>query len=348
MKNANIIERNRVLVGDAIDCLKSLPGSSVDQVLTSPPYFRLRNYDADGQLGLEAHVDEWVESLAAISAQVQRVLVPTGTYWLNLGDSYSMHASQGAPRKSLLMAPERLALSLQQSGWLVRNKIVWAKKNPMPSNSKDRLSCTYEFVYVLAKAPSYYFDLDAIRQPHRSTITRPYRMNPRAQESWRGPNGDTATGLDVLKAEGRVGHPLGKNPGDVWTLATSNFRGAHHATFPLSLATRAIQAGCPEARCTVCRLSWRRSVIRRLGGTAVRTALAPTCGCEAEREPGLVLDPFIGSGTTAVAAEDLSREWLGIELNPTFAALANERIRAARSTRKSSSDARASPKDKAA
>ena len=164
------VPRNTVLLGDALDRLRRLPDGSVDTVLTSPPYFRLRDYAADGQLGLEAHVDQWIERLVEISAEVHRVLVPTGTYWLNLGDTYSAHQSQGAARKSLLMAPERLALRLQQSGWIIRNKIVWAKPNPMPTSIKDRLNCTYEFVYVLAKQPGYFFDLDAIRVPHRSTL----------------------------------------------------------------------------------------------------------------------------------------------------------------------------------
>lgn len=321
--------RNMVLHGDALDRLRQLPDGSVDTVLTSPPYFRLRDYAADGQLGLELHVDQWIERLVEISTEVHRVLVPTGTYWLNLGDTYSTHRSQGAGRKSLLMAPERLALRLQQSGWIIRNKIVWAKPNPIPTSIKDRLNCTYEFVYVLAKQPDYFFDLDAIRVPHRSTLTKPRARKERAAEAWRGPNGDTVVGLDVLKAEGRVGHPLGKNPGDVWQIATSAVPG-HHAVFPTRLATRAIQAGCPEARCTHCRMPWRRRVIRAVGGAALRTALAPTCDCEAPREPGLVLDPFFGSGTTAVAAEQLKRHWLGIELNPDFAALAQRRIAAAR------------------
>ena len=325
--------RNMVLLGDALDRLRQLPDSSVDTVMTSPPYFRLRDYATDGQLGLEAHVDQWIEQLVEISAEVYRVLVPTGTYWLNLGDTYSAHRSQGAGRKSLLMAPERLALRLQQSGWIIRNKIVWAKPNPMPTSIKDRLNCTYEFVYVLAKQPDYFFNLDAIRVPHRSTLTKPRALKERAAEAWRGPNGDTVVGLDVLKAEGRVGHPLGKNPGDVWQIATSAVPG-HHAVFPIRLATRAIQAGCPEARCTQCRMPWRRRVIRALGGTAMRTALAPTCDCEAPREPGLVLDPFFGSGTTAVAAEQLQRHWLGIELNADFAALAQKRIAAARQDRR--------------
>ncbi|MFI6168928.1 DNA-methyltransferase [Nocardia sp. NPDC051052] len=339
--------RNHLLVGDALERLRDFPDGSIDMALTSPPYFRLRNYDAEGQIGLESHVDSWVDSLAAVSQEIHRALVPTGTYWLNLGDTYSTHTSQGTARKGLVMAPERLALHLQRSGWLVRNKIVWAKPNPMPSNVPDRLACTYELIYVLTKQPAYFFDLDAVRVPHRSTASKGYKTQQHGNEHWRGPNGDIAGGLAVLKREGRVGHPLGKNPGDIWQLATSNFRGAHHATFPLSLATKAIQAGCPEVRCTVCRRPWRRRVIRLLGGKALRTAASATCDCDAASEPGIVLDPFIGSGTTAVAAEDLARDWSGIELNMDFAQLATERIEAARSRRQETA-ARASPVGNAA
>ncbi|GFG50177.1 site-specific DNA-methyltransferase [Mycolicibacterium agri] len=346
--------RNELLIGDALDRLRELPDDSVDMVLTSPPYFRLRNYAARGQIGLEPHVDQWVDQLADISAEIRRVLVPTGTFWLNLGDTYSTHHSQGANRKSLLMAPERLALRLQQTGWIIRNKIVWAKTNPMPTSIKDRLSCSYEPIYVFAKQPTYFFDLDAIRQPHRSALSKPSAMKQRGDESWRGPNADSERGLDALKAQGLVGHPLGKNPGDVWQLSSSNYRGAHHATYPVTLARRAIQAGCPEARCAHCLLPWRRRVIRAIGGTAVRASLAPTCDCDAPREPGLVLDPFIGSGTTAVAAEELARDWLGVELNPDFAAMARQRISDAREGREvpnkphQRDDTRAGPEERAA
>ncbi|MGJ6122349.1 site-specific DNA-methyltransferase [Mycolicibacterium sp. Y3] len=331
-QNNSAVPRGDILIGDALDRLSSLPNQSVDMVLTSPPYFRLRNYQHDEQIGLEHHVDAWVDRLTTILEEARRALVPTGTLWLNLGDTYATHPSQGAARKSLLLAPERLALRLQAAGWIVRSKLLWSKPNPTPTSVTDRLACTYEVVYILAIQPRYFFDLDAIRVPHRSRGGRPYTVR-RPKEGWRGPNSDTATGLDVLKSNGRVGHPLGKNPGDVWTIATSSFRGAHHATFPLALATRAIQAGCPEARCTRCRLPWRRRLIRSLGGIATRAALAPTCDCRAPSEPGLVLDPFIGSGTTAVAAENLNRDWLGIELNPDFAAMAQQRITQARNTR---------------
>ena len=223
--------------------------------------------------------------------------------------------SQGAPKKSLLMAPERLASALMDDGWLLRNKIVWAKTNTRPTSATDRLACAWEIIYLFVRSPRYFFDLDAIRVPHtsRAPLAKPKRpaRPKRPAETWRGLNADNTRGLDVLKAQGLVGHPLGKNPRDVWQLATSNFRGAHFATFPLSLAERMVRAGCPEQRCTSCYLPWRRTV-RRLGSTAVRGALQPRCGCDAPGEPGLVLDPFLGAGTTAIAAEQLGHDWLGV------------------------------------
>ena len=320
--------RQQIIVGDAYQELQQLPDASVDMVLTSPPYYLLRDYQVPGQLGMESHVNGWVSNLHANIRELHRVLLPTGSLWLNLGDTYATHPRQGAPRKSLLLGPERLALALVADGWLLRNKIVWAKSNPMPSSVRDRLTCTWEALYVFTKQPRYFFDLDAIRVPH--TTRHHGRLRPDFErpprEAWRGPNGDDASGLTALKARGVIGHPLGKNPGDVWTLASSNYRGAHHATFPLTLARRAIQAGSPEARCVRCRAPWRRRLIRSIGGTAVRGALGPTCGCQAVSEPALVLDPFFGAGTTAVAAEQLGRDWLGIELNLDFAGLAQRRI----------------------
>jgi DNA modification methylase len=325
--------RNQVLVGDALTELRRLPANSVDMVLTSPPYFRQRDYQVAGQLGLEAHVEQWVSSLRDVVRETARVLVPTGSFWLNLADTYSTHASQGAGRKSLVLGPERLALALLRDGWRLRNKVVWQKANPMPSSVRDRLTCAWEAVYVFTRQPAYFFDLDSVRIPHTSRFQgklKPDHVRPATREVWRGPNGDDAAGLDLMKARGIVGHPLGKNPGDVWKLASSGYRSGHHATFPVALATRAILAGCPEARCTACRLPWQRKLIRALGGTAVRGVLGPNCGCSAPSEPGLVLDPFFGAGTTAVAAERLQRDWLGIELNPDFAALAERRIQDAR------------------
>jgi len=335
--------RNQILHGDALQRLRDLPDSFADGVITSPPYFRLRDYGVEGQLGLENHVNQWVVELLAVTRELQRVLVPTGTLWINLGDSYSTHDREGAPPKSLLAAPERLLLGLIEQGWRVRNKIVWAKTNPMPTSTTDRLATTHEVIYVLARQRKYFFDLDAIRVPHTSKRGSPLRatvgVNPPGGSpppkgklgtaSYLGPNADTDTGLRSMKARGLVGHPLGKNPGDVWRIPSSSFRGAHFATYPEALVERMVKAGIPEQRCTACRQPWTRPV-RRLGATAVRLALRATCPCEAASEPGLVLDPFLGSGTTAVVAEREHRDWLGIELSAEFVHLAEKRIQSAR------------------
>jgi site-specific DNA-methyltransferase (adenine-specific) len=327
-----VIGINRVIVGDARRELPRLPSSFIDCVVTSPPYFRLRNYQHPGQIGLEDHVQLWVNELRAILWEIRRVLVPTGTLWLNLGDKYS-RGDEGAPRKSLLLGPERLALALLADGWILRNKVVWAKRNPLPNPAKDRLSATHEFIYLLVKQPDHFFDLDAIRLPHTSrkrpdddptpvwSVPRAWRIKDSANE-----------GLDRLKIEGLAGHPLGKNPGDVWSVGTGSFHGAHFAVFPPTVIERPIKAGCPERRCRRCRRPWKRPTLRRLGRLAVRGELAPTCDCDADSEPGLVLDPFIGSGTTGVEAEREGRNWFGIEINPQFARLAEKRIAAARET----------------
>ncbi|MHB8339799.1 MAG: DNA-methyltransferase [Mycobacteriales bacterium] len=323
------LPRRQVLIGDAATVLAGLPGRSVDMILTSPPYFRLRDYQVAGQLGLEDHVCEWVAALRQVAAELARVLVASGSLWLNLGDSYATHQSQGAAAKSLLLAPERLLLALGADGWIVRNKIVWAKTNHMPSPVADRLSCGWEVIYLLVRSPRYFFDLDAIRQPHRSRPPARQAAGA-AQETvpsvWRGPNSDGSSGLARMKAQGRVGHPLGKNPGDVWALAAGNFRGNHYAAFPRSLAERAIQAGCPVQRCRACQAPWRQQTLRAIGGLATRGVLGPSCACREGGEPGLVLDPFMGAGTTALVAETLERDWLGVELNPDFVALTEARL----------------------
>jgi len=206
----------------------------------------------------------------------------------------------------------------------------------MPSSVGDRLSNSWEGLYLLSRQSRYFFDLDAVRIPHTSKArsrTRPNVRRPRQRETWRGPNAGDACGLEAYKARGLTGHPLGKNPGDVWKLASSTYRGGHHATFPTALVEQVIRAGCPEARCSQCRAPWRRSLIRTTKRTAIRGALLPSCDCETNPEPAVILDPFLGAGTTAVVAEQLGRDWLGIELNPDYAHQAEHRIQSARHTR---------------
>lgn len=327
---------NRILVGDAHEHLRRLPSGAVDMVLTSPPYVGLRNYFHSEQIGAQPDVHQWIAQLQPVMAEVARVLKPTGSLWLNLGDSYSRHVSHGALAKSRLLAPERLVLTLMADGWVVRNVIAWAKPNPTPSSVKDRLTCAWEPLYLLTRSRTYYFDLDAIREPHTSAPRRqPAGRRPASRgtrpAAWAGPLAGTQSGLDRLHAAGLPGHPLGKNPGDVWTLATSHAGQGHHATFPEALVVRPILAGSPERVCTRCEQPWVRAPIaRQLGHLAVLAELTPSCACHAAWRPGVVLDPFMGSGTTAVVAERLGREWLGIELNPEFAARAEERVTLAR------------------
>lgn len=341
-----------VLCGDAREQLQGIASESIDCIVTSPPYFRLRNYQHNAQLGLEAHVDMWVDELVGIARDLRRCLKPTGTFWLNLGDSYSRATSFGAPAKSLLLAPERLALALVADGWILRNKVIWAKTNPLPSSTKDRLSCSHEVIYFFTKSPRYFFDLDAIREQPKSLLkgagadapARHRYVSARSmaktdeptpggsllRESWRGPLANSNGGLASLKARGLGAHPLGKNPGDVWQIATSNYRSTHHATYPSSLIGRPIKATCPEKVCSGCGEPWARTVGRSIGHLAVVGELAARCACAAGTVPGLVLDPFLGSGTTAVVAEQLGRRWVGVEVNPEFAALATKRVADAR------------------
>jgi len=284
-------ERNRILIGDATVQLRLLPPDSIDCVVTSPPYYGLRDYGMAGQLGLESNVGAWVDAMRSVFAEVARVLKPTGSFWLNLGDSFSTHPRFGAQAKGQLLAPERLLLGLVDDGWIVRNKVIWTKPNAMPTSVIDRLNTTHEYVYFLVRSRRYFFDLDAIREPHR-TNRRIGQRRPPDLTKVIGPLAAKRDGLSRARLNGVPGHPLGKNPGDTWSIATRSFRGAHFATFPEALVRRPILATCPRG--------------------------------------GVVLDPFFGTGTVGVVAEQLGRDWIGIELNPAYAAMAEERIARAR------------------
>jgi site-specific DNA-methyltransferase (adenine-specific) len=319
---------DQLLVGDARTLLPTIATTSVDCIITSPPYFLLRNYQHDEQLGLEPTIDHWVAELRIIMRELARIVKPTGGVWLNLGDSYSRGVRYGAQAKSLLLGPERLLLELMSDGWIVRNKVIWAKPNPMPASVQDRLTCSWEPVYFLVRSPSYFFDLDAVREPHvsrtgRRGVSREAKYES-AHPKWAGPLAGKNDGLRRTREAGRAGHPLGKNPTDVWRLATATFAGSHFAVYPERLIERPMRLTCPERVCEGCGRAWRREKRRdRLGH------LRADCTCNARWHAGLVLDPFLGSGTTAVVAERLGRAWKGIELNPEFARLAQQRIAAA-------------------
>ncbi|MGH3450273.1 MAG: DNA-methyltransferase [Haloechinothrix sp.] len=325
-----VLPHNRVLVGDAVARLGQLPDASVDCVVTSPPYFGLRDYEVDGQIGLESSVHEWVSRLLAVTGELARVLKPQGSLWLNVNDSFSRRQCEGAPTKAMLLAPERLLLALTEQGWMVRSKVVWAKPHPMPSPAKDRLTGAWEPIYFLVRSRRYWFDLDSIRIPHTSRPRRPSslrgpeprgpgRMRP---ARWAGPRAGDQSGLARQQALGVPGHPLGKNPANVWTVPQSSAKGIHHAVYPEQLIERPILATCPERVCVACGHPWQRE----RSPTNPRGVLRPGCSCGVTWQPGLVLDPFLGSGTTAVVAERLGRHWLGIELNPTFATVVKCRL----------------------
>lgn len=350
--------RNTILIGDATEQLRTLATGSIDCAIFSPPYYQLRNYNREArQIGLEATITGWVEHLRAVMAEVARVLTPTGSAWLDLGDSYSRDPRYGAPAKGLLLAPERLLLALSDDGWIVRNKVIWAKSNPMPSSVADRLTTTYDVVYFLVRqAKGYFFDLDAIRVEHTTTSLRTAKeITDSKRPEWAGPLAGSNSGLSRARPGGIPGHLLGKNPGDVWRLPSSHYRGAHFATFPEALIARPLLATCPLRVCTACGAPWRHGPGRTfILGKRLQAGhdphvrrypdrwqvlrqpgpIAPACSCDAPGRAGLVLDPFFGTGTTGVVAERHGRDWLGIELSADYAELAWQRLRKSKATAK--------------
>jgi DNA modification methylase len=318
------LARNQVLIGDAAAVLASLLPESVDCVITSPPYpAKLRDYGAAGQLGQEPTIHQYLRNLRAVLRGIDRVLKPGGSLWLNLGDSYARTPGVGAPLGSLLLAPQRLALLIAAEGFLVRNVVTWAKPNPLPQSAHDRLSPTTEVIIFATKGRRYFFDLDAIRIPHRTA-----RKPAGGGGLYQGGN----DGLMRLRNLGLPGNERGKNPGDVWEVATAVDRLGHQATFPEALIERPILATCPERICVQCDMPWTRptriiTVYTSEGRRDVRkVGELQRCDCFAPSRAGVVLDPFFGTGTVGVVAERLGRDWLGIELNPNFAVQAEQRI----------------------
>lgn len=274
----------RLIVGDALACLAEMPDSSVDCIVTSPPYFRQRDYDRLGQIGREGTLPEYVASLVSVFGEARRVLSPTGTLWLNLGDKYVNGCLQGAPW--------RVALALVDDGWILRSDIIWHKTNAMPHSAKSRPTHDHEYLFMFSRRSDYFYDSDAIREPHVTFSEASKMRGGRAHFHKRGgtPEQGKNAGSQNLH-DGRwdqAFHPKGRNRRTVWSMALGKYRGAHFAVFPEGLVEPAIKAGCPHG--------------------------------------GVVLDPFSGSGTCGVVARRLGRRFIGIDINADYVDLARKRI----------------------
>ena len=302
-----------ILEGDCRESMRTLPYKSINCCVTSPPYFGLRDYGVEGQLGLEQTPDQYVAELVSVFREVHRVLKDDGTVWLNIGDSYaSFRDGKATPdttrgtslgtlvdtgkaknrmastfvntpikHKDLIGIPWRVAFALQADGWYLRQDIIWNKPNPMPESVKDRCTKSHEYIFLLSKSEKYYFDYEAIKEP---ATTSPASRN-KAAEGYQAdyPHGDRfSEGERVWGADGK------RNKRSVWNVPLRPYKGAHFATFPMDLIEPCILAGCP------------------VGGT--------------------VLDPFGGAGTTAIVSNNNDRDCILCELNPEYIDLAKNRI----------------------
>ncbi|MCD2755689.1 site-specific DNA-methyltransferase [Pseudomonas aeruginosa] len=304
-------QSHEIRVGDCLDALRAMPDQSFHCCITSPPYFGLRDYGVDGQIGLEQTPAEFVSRLVEVFREVRRVLRDDGTLWLNLGDSYAndgkwggssggKHASAlhgntsigrtkvrtGLKPKDLIGIPWRLAFALQDDGWYLRQDIIWHKPNPMPESVRDRCTKAHEYVFMLSKSPRYYYDHEAVKEDAVSDHPSGNGFKRDARESYKNLDG-TARGND----EQWTGVGGKRNRRSVWTVPTAGFKGAHFATFPPDLIRPCVLAGAPRG--------------------------------------GLVLDPFGGAGTTALVAMQEGRRSVLLELNPEYASIARHRLASA-------------------
>jgi len=319
--------QDKIIQGDSLEVLKTLPSESVDCIITSPPYFGLRDYGMSAQIGLEETPELYVAKLVDLFSESRRVLKDEGTLWLNLGDSYSGSGKgqtregskdpkrgkmdgmklknsskgfDGIKPKDLIGIPWRVAFALQADGWYLRQDIIWHKPNPMPESVTDRCTKSHEYIFLFSKSPKYYFDNKAIMEPSVTQENRPdgivrdrvydYDSKLAVIQKRKRKNG---VGLAEGKGKnGEYGYNCGvrafRNKRSVWTVTTKPFKEAHFATFPEALIEPMILAGCPKN--------------------------------------GIVLDIFMGAGTTGLVAKKLGRHYLGIELNPKYIEIAEKRI----------------------
>lgn len=301
---------NKVYFGDCRESMRQMAkeGIKVQTCITSPPYYGLRDYGHDGQIGNEQTPKEFVDNLVKVFACVWDILEDSGTLWVNLGDSYYNYRTgkgqelkkqtlsnnnQDLPQKcarrgnklgeykekDLMGMPWRLAFALQDFGWYLRQDIIWHKPNPMPESVKDRCTKSHEYIFLLSKKPHYYFDNEAIKEDAHTTDD-----TNRDRDITRLNNTPGRTRMAGLKTN----HYETKNKRDVWTVATKPYSGAHFAVYP--------------------------------------EELIEPCVLASTKVGDIVLDPFFGSGTTGAVAQKLGRKWIGCELNMDYEKLQNERI----------------------
>ncbi|HLF88614.1 MAG TPA: site-specific DNA-methyltransferase [Anaerolineales bacterium] len=275
---------NQIIHEDAKIGLRNLPDDSVHCILTSPPYYNQRDYSTPVQIGNEKSPEDYVHALDEVFRECLRVLREDGTLWLNLGDKYE--------DGELLAMPWQVAFALKREGWLLRSDIIWHKPNAMPSSVKTRPTTDHEYIFLFSKGQNYFYDIDAIREPH-VTFSENSRMKG-GRNHFGKVNGTPEQGKNQGNSNLHNGrwdqafHPKGRNRRTVWEIPLSKFREAHFAVFPEKLVELCILAGCPEG--------------------------------------GIVLDPFIGSGTTAVVAQRLGRKFVGMDSNPEYCEMARKRV----------------------
>jgi DNA modification methylase len=297
----------RIYTGDARTVLAPLPERSVQMCVTSPPYFGLRDYNVEGQIGLEPTVDEYVSALVDVFREVRRVLKDDGTCWVNLGDSYATKRAEDIKPKDLMGVPWTVALALRADGWYLRQDIIWHKTNPMPESSTDRCTSSHEYLFLLSKSARYYYDHNAIKEPMKD-VSLARLSQPNVMDQKGGPKDSLDGNRSHRKtlrnqAERLIKHEkwkdrfegwdeydksLGRNKRSVWEVAIHPLKDAHFATFPPKLIEPCILAGSKE------------------GDT--------------------VLDPFGGSGTTGLVSDRLNRDAILIDLNPKYVDMARKRI----------------------
>ena len=276
--------RDKILLGDALKVCQSLPDAAIDAVVTSPPYYRQRDYGSKQQLGQEASPETYVQRLAELFAELKRVVKPSGSAWVVIGDKYV--------NGELLGMPWRVCLALKDVGWKLRSDCIWHKPNAMPSSVKTRPTTDHEYIFFFSNADKYYYDADAIREPHVTFTDKSKMKGGRNHFGKRGgtPEKGKNSGDNNLH-DGRwdqAFHPNGRNKRTVWSISLSKFREAHFAVFPEQLVSTCIRASSPE--------------------------------------DGIVLDPFSGAGTTALAAKKLGRGYVGIDCVKEYCQLSRKRV----------------------